>query len=45
MSYGVEIGDVFSNRAVTRTCSLVVIGVRHHIGRIHIVEHNLIGCE
>ena len=45
MSYGVENSNDFSDRLETRSSSLVVIGVRHHIGRIHIVEHDLIGCE
>ena len=45
MSYGVENSNDFSNRVETRSRSLVVIGVRHHIGRIHLVEHDLIGCE
>ena len=45
MSYGVENSNDFSDRVETRSRSLDVIGVRHHIGRIHIVEHDLIGCE
>ena len=30
---------------VRRNHSLLVIGVRHHIGRVHVVEHDLIGTE
>ena len=45
VSYGVENSNDFSDRVETRSRSLIVIGVRHHIGRIHIVEHDLIGCE
>ena len=45
MSYGVENSNDFSDRVETRSRSLVAIGVRHHFGRIHIVEHDLIGCE
>ena len=45
VSHGVGHGDDFSDRVETNSRSLVVIGVRHHIGRIHIVEHDLIGCE
>ena len=45
VSNGVENSNDFSDRVETRSRSLDVIGVRHHIGRIHIVEHDLIGCE
>ena len=45
MSYGFENGNDFSDRVESRSRSLVVIGIHHHIGRIHIIEHDLIGCE
>ena len=44
-SHGVEDGNDFSNRVVSRSHSLLVINVRHHIGRIYVVEHHLIGCD
>ena len=43
ISYGIEDGNGFADRVVTRKDrSLLVMGVRDHIGRIHIVEHELI---
>ena len=44
VSHGVEDGNIFTDRVVTRrNCHLFVIGVRDHIRRIHILEHDLIG--
>ena len=43
--YGIEDGNNFTDRVVPRRDrSLLVIGVRDHIGRVHIVEHELTGC-
>ena len=46
-SHGVEDGNDFTDCVVSRRdCYLLVIGVCDHIGRrIHVVEHDLIGCE
>ena len=46
ISHGVEQGNDFTDRVVfKRGYYVLVIGVRHHIGRIHVVKHDLIGCE
>ena len=46
ISHGVEDGNDFTNRAVTmRDRLLLVIGVHDHISKIHVGEHDLIGCE
>ena len=44
--HGVEHSNDLTNSVVTRKDGyLFTIGVRDHIGRIHIVEHNLIRSE
>ena len=44
ISHGVEDGNDFTDRVVSRrNCYLLVIGVRNHISRIYVVEHDLIG--
>ena len=46
ISHGVEDGNDFTDRVVTRRDRyLLVIRVRDHIGKIHVVENALIGCE
>ena len=46
VSHGVEHGNDFTDRVVSRRDYwLLVIGVRDHISRINIVEHDLIGLE
>ena len=46
VSHGVEHGNDFIYRVVSRTnCYLLVIRVRDHISKIHIVENALIVCE
>ena len=46
ISHGVEDGNDFTDRAVTRRDRLLlVIGVHDHISKIHVGEHDLIGCE
>ena len=45
ISYGIEDGNDFTDRVVPkRDRSFLVVGVRFHIVRIHIVEHELTGC-
>ena len=45
-SHSVEHGINFTDRVVSRRdCLLLVIRVRDHIGKIHVVENALIGCE
>ena len=44
VSNGVEHGNDFTYRVIARKDrSLLVISVLHHNGRIHVVEHDLIG--
>ena len=46
ISHGVEDGNDFTDRVITRRDRyLLVIRVRDHISKIHIVEYALIGCE
>ena len=46
ISHGVEDGIDFTDRVVSgRDRSLLVIRVRDHISKIHVVENALIGCE
>ena len=46
ISHGVEDGNDFTNRVVTRRdCYILVIRVREHTSKIHVVENALIGCE
>ena len=46
ITYSVEDGNDFIDRVVSRrNCYLLVIRVREHISRIHVVEYDLIGCE
>ena len=47
VSNGVEQNNDFTDRVVTRRKhSLLIIGVRDHIGRrIHVIEHDLIGSK
>ena len=46
ISHGVEDGNDFTDRVITRRDrSLLVIRVRDHIGKIHVVENAFIGCE
>ena len=46
ISHGVEHGNDFTDRVVFRKDrSLLVIGVRYHISRIHVVEHAFIGSK
>ena len=46
ISHGVEDGTDFTDRLVSRRdCLLLVIRVREHISRIHIVENAFIGSE
>ena len=46
ISHGVEDGNDFTDRVVTRrNCLLLVIRVREHISKIHVVENAFIGCE
>ena len=46
ISHSVEDGSDLTDRVVTRTnCYILVIRVRDHISKIHIVENALIGCE
>ena len=46
ISDGVEHGNDFTDRVVTRRDRLLlVIRVRDHISKIHVVENALIGCE
>ena len=46
ISHGVEDGNDFTDRVVKRgNHSLLVIGIRDHIVRIHVVEHGLIGSD
>ena len=46
VSHGVEHSNDFIYRVVSRTnCYLLVIRVRDHISKIHIVENALIVCE
>ena len=46
ISHSVEHGINFTDRVVSRRDrSLLVIRVRDHIGKIHVVENALIGCE
>ena len=46
ISHGVEDGNDFTDRVVTRRDRLLlVIRVRDHISKIHVVENALIGCE
>lgn len=44
ISHGVENGNDITDRVeTTKDRSLLVIGVRYHIGRAHIVEHDRLG--
>ena len=46
ISHGVEDGNDFTDRVVTRMDRyLLVIRVREHISRIHVVENAIIGSE
>ena len=46
ISHDVEDGNDFTDRVVSRRNRyLLVIGVRDHISRIHVVEHDLIGSK
>ena len=46
IGHGVEDGNDFTDRVVSRRdCLLLVIRVREHISKIHIVEYDLIGSE
>ena len=46
ISHGVEDGNDFTDRVVfKRDYYALIIGVRHHIVRIHVVEHDLIGSD
>ena len=46
ISYGIEDGNDFTDRVVKRgNHSLLDIGIRDHIVRIHVVEHGMIGSD
>ena len=46
ISHRIGDGIDFTDRIVNRTnCYILVIRVRDHISRIHVVEHNLTGSE
>ena len=46
ISHGIKHGNDLTDRVVSRrNCYLLVIAVRDYISEIHVVEHDLIGCE
>ena len=46
ISHCIKHGNDLTDRVVSRrNCYLLVIRVRDYISEIHVVEHDLIGCE